>query len=68
MLELCALQEFALLLIEGDDLDLVGGVLNVGAHRQPDVLLLFVAKVDRVDRPFPLVGVDLLTLGLLLVT
>ena len=60
MLELRALDELALFLVEHYDLDLVCGVLDERAHGKSDVLLWLVAEIYRVYRPLPFVGVDLL--------
>jgi hypothetical protein len=62
MVEVSAVLEVALVLVEADDLDLVGCVLDERAEREPEVLLRPVAEVYRVQVPLRLVRVYLLLL------
>jgi hypothetical protein len=65
MLKLSTLKELALFLVKSNDLDLISGILNERAHRESDVPLSLVTEVDRVYRPLPFVGINLLPFWLL---
>ncbi len=66
MLELCALQESTLVLVEHYDFDFVSSVFNERSHRNPDVSLGLITEIDGINGPLALVSVYLLSFDLLL--